>query len=90
MSLELSPLQESEIIERAASVGINRELIRRALHLPTPAKQTPNIAPNEEGLAMLRALRERQRNHPISSNATTQELLTEARAGAMYGYEPTE
>lgn len=89
MSLNLSPSQEAEIIERAASVGISRDLIERALHTP-PVREVPVAAPNEAGLAMLRALRERQKDRPYTDNSNTQRLLKEARAGAMYGYDPTE
>ena len=84
MSLDLSPAQEAEIIERAASVGISRELIRRALDEPQPAKLSPKVVPNEAGLAMLRALQERQKDRPFTSGESTKLLLNEARSGAMY------
>ena len=45
MSLDLSPAQEAEIIERAASVGISRELMQRALSTPPPIQKPQPIAP---------------------------------------------
>ena len=46
--------------------------------------------PNEAMLEALRKIAARNAGKPLTSGADTQRLLREARAGAMYGYEPCE
>lgn len=52
--------------------------------LPLPVK------PNEKVLAALRTIAEHQKDRPFTDGTDSLRLLREARAGAMYGYEPTE
>ncbi|HZO90248.1 MAG TPA: hypothetical protein VFB38_18115 [Chthonomonadaceae bacterium] len=46
--------------------------------------------PNEKMLAALAKIAELNEGRPFTDDSTTQRLLREARAGAMYGYDPTE
>ena len=56
----------------------------------TPKAPTPSLAPNEKALAALRQIAENQKDRPYSDGSDTQRFIREARAGAMYGYDPTE
>jgi hypothetical protein len=51
----------------------------------TPEEATP-IAPNEQALSMLRDIARMKE----TDGSETDRLLREARAGAMYGADPTE
>lgn len=53
-------------------------------------QEAPSAAPNEKGLAIMRAITERQKGRRYTDPADTPRLLKEARGGAMYGCEPTE
>lgn len=46
--------------------------------------------PNYAMLEALRRISERSKDMPYTSGEDTQRILREARAGAMFGYEPTE
>ena len=48
------------------------------------------FAPNLVALAILKQVRDRQKDRRETDPSRTQELIREARAGGMYGYEPTE
>jgi hypothetical protein len=50
----------------------------------------PAPQPNYAMLELLRRTEELQRDMPFTDGSDTQRLLREARAGAMYGYEPIE
>lgn len=50
------------------------------------AAPTPNYAM----LEALRRIAERSKDMPYTSGEDTQRILREGRAGAMFGYEPTE
>jgi len=50
----------------------------------------PNDAPNDARLAALQRIAERQAKRPFTKSADTVAMLREARAGAMWGHEPTE
>jgi len=52
----------------------------------TESAPTPNYAM----LEALRKVAERNKNRPYTSGEDSQKMLREARAGAMFGYEPTE
>ncbi len=54
------------------------------------AEEKPVFPPNEKGLAIMREIAERQKDMPYSDGSNSLKLLREARAGAMYGYDPTE
>lgn len=46
--------------------------------------------PNEKGLAAMREIAERQKGLRHTDDTNSLKLLHEARAGAMYDYDPTE
>jgi hypothetical protein len=46
--------------------------------------------PNEKMLAILRGIEESHKERSSTSGVDTDRLLREARAGAMFGYDPTE
>ena len=52
------------------------------------ADDTPT--PNYAMLEALRKVAERSKDMPFTSGEDTLRMLREARAGAMFGYEPTE
>ena len=45
---------------------------------------------NYRMLEVMRRIVERDKDRPLTAGDDTQKLLREARAGGMYGYEPTE
>ncbi|HZT42104.1 MAG TPA: hypothetical protein VFA07_07935, partial [Chthonomonadaceae bacterium] len=51
---------------------------------------TTTFPPNEKGLAAMREIAERQKELRHTDDTNSLELLHKARAGAMYGYGPTE
>ncbi len=57
----------------------------RAASFGEPRKLTP-----DEKLALLQHLEERQADRPFTEAGDTVAMLQEARAGAMWGYEPDE
>ena len=48
------------------------------------------FAPNLVALAILKQVRDRQKDRRETDPSRTQELIREARAGGMYGHEPIE
>ncbi len=52
------------------------------------AETTPT--PNYGMLEALKRISERSKDMPYTSDEDTQRILREGRAGAMWGYEPTE
>lgn len=54
-----------------------------------PLPQSPRT-PNQAGLETLRRIAELKRGMPESDPAQTDRILREGRAGATYGYSPTE
>jgi hypothetical protein len=64
--------------------GHDAELAIAEAHEETPPR-------NEGMLAVLRRSAERRKNMPVrGSTEETLKMIREARAGAMWGYEPTE
>jgi hypothetical protein len=53
-------------------------------------EETQTSTPNEGMLAALAEIAEINKGRPFSDGSNTQRLLREGRAGAMYGYDPTE
>lgn len=49
-----------------------------------------NLQPNEALLEVIAQVTQMQAGMRYTSGADTQQLLREARAGAMYGYDPCE
>ncbi len=54
------------------------------------AEQPPAPQPNEAMLRAIEKVAKAQEGMRLTSGEGTQRLLREARAGAMYGYEPCE
>ncbi len=54
------------------------------------SEQKPAPTPNQKALAALRQIAENQKDRPYSDGSDTQQLIREARDGAMYGYDPNE
>jgi hypothetical protein len=52
--------------------------------------ESATFPPNEKGLAAMREIAKRQQGARHTEGANSLKLLHEARAGAMYGYDPTE
>jgi hypothetical protein len=45
--------------------------------------------PNEVMLSFLKLIEERHKDRRYTDGSDTQQMINEARGGAMYGYEPT-
>ncbi|MCI0387253.1 MAG: hypothetical protein MOB07_00555 [Acidobacteria bacterium] len=58
----------------------------------TVVEETPAAVsqPNEAALQVMEQVTQLQSGMRYTSGADTQQLLREARAGAMYGYDPCE
>lgn len=67
--------------DQQSAVSASGEPDEEAL-LPTEA--------NDSKLAALQRIAERQAKRPFTKSADTVAMLREARAGVMWGYEPTE
>ena len=52
--------------------------------------ERPAFPPNEGMLAALREIAVHQKDRPYTDGSSSLKLLREARAGAMYGYDPTD
>lgn len=73
---------ESAIREMAQRRGV-------ALAPAAPPVETEEERLNRQAAAIAR-LKERNRDRPYSDGTNTLRYIHEARAGAMFGYEPTE
>lgn len=62
----------------------------KQLRLTVVEYTPPAPQPNYAMLEVLRQTEELLRDMPFTDGSNTQRLLREARAGGMYGYEPTE
>ena len=58
------------------------------LRLTVVEDKTPPLI--QARLEVLRQIDELRKDMPMTDGSDSQRLLREARAGAMYGYEPTE
>jgi hypothetical protein len=69
-------------------LGLNE---KQGVDLALAEDQEPRPPRNEAMLAVLRRCAERHKNMPFSgSTEETLEMIRRARAGEMWGYEPTE
>ena len=91
-------LPEENMAQPHVYQGTPEQLIKHLDRLPhtnkykmmvTPEEASP-IAPNEQALAMLRDIARMKENMKASDGSETDRLLRQARAGAMYGANPTE
>jgi hypothetical protein len=53
-------------------------------------REEGELSPAEQFAAAIRAIEESDKDMPFTPGGDTQSFLREARAGAMYGDEPTE
>jgi hypothetical protein len=83
--LRRSPKQRFRLIP--LSNEESRELNKGETH---PARLDPPIRPNEGMLAVMRDIAERQKSRLHTDGSDSLRLLREARAGAMYGRDPTD
>ena len=66
------------------------EFVGKYLRLTVVEDLPPPPLPNYAALEVLRQTKEMQQGMRFTDGSDTQRLLREARAGGMYGYEPTE
>ena len=66
------------------------EFAGKHLRLTVVEDTPPAPQPNYAMLEVLRQTEELLQDMPFTDGSNTQRLLREARAGGMYGYEPTE
>ena len=85
--LETLAIQNGQDIERVASALFEQavENVDR-----NGSEKTHVFPPNEKMLAILREIEKSHKDRPSTSGLETDRLLREARAGAMFGYDPTE
>mgnify|MGYP001179531017 CR=1 FL=1 len=79
--------------QKAEAQGITLEELLKPLAEETSEATEPQEAPppNEAVLAVIRKTSERLKDMPVrGSTEETLKLIREARAGAMWGYEPTD
>lgn len=60
------------------------------IQLDQPVQVTPASKANEGMIAVLREIAERQKGRRHTDGSATDDLLREARAGAMWGHDPIE
>lgn len=79
--------------QKAEALGTTLEELLKPLtaEMSEPEKPQEASPRNEAMLAVIRRTHERLKNLPMSgSTEETLKLIREARAGAMWGYEPTD
>jgi hypothetical protein len=81
-----------EVLRQAEALDPEQEV---RLTIVTEGEEATNGSgalprPNEAALAALREIAKRQEGRRETSAEDTDRLLREARAGGMYGYDPTE
>lgn len=79
--------------QKAEGQGTTLEELLKPLAAEISEPEEPReVSPrNEAMLAVIRRTQERLKNLPVSgSTEETLKLIREARAGAMWGYEPTD
>ncbi len=95
----VTPEIAQAVITQASARGLSvNEYLRQLLGLNGNATElalaeTPQEAQprNEEMLAIIRKNRERLKNMPVrGSTEETLKMIRQARAGEMWGYEPTD
>ena len=95
---QLAPEIVQALIAQAAASGLTiNDYLARLLGLESGETQELAIAemdeepqPNPATLAALQRIAERQEKRPFTKSSDTVAMLREARAGTMWGYEPTE
>lgn len=97
---QIAPEIVQAIISQAAARGLSiNDYLRQLLGLPNDhdtdlahAEAREEISPrNEEMLAIIRRSRERLKDMPVrGSTEETLKMIRQARAGEMWGYEPTD
>ena len=87
ITLELNPEETKKIETIAKERG---KTVQQALKEWLADLDSEPIQPNEKALAVLEDILESQQGRPYTSHLSTISLLKDARAGVMYGVEPTE
>ena len=76
-----------EVSEKAQDLPGEQPVRLTILH----AEETLPARPNEEMLSVIKRTSERLKDMPVrGSTEETLKMIREARAGKMWGYEPTE
>jgi hypothetical protein len=100
----IAPDVAQAVVAQAAARGLSandylRHLLGLAVIEPAPAAAEAELLPrdeeqpqrNEAMFAALQRSAERLKDRPVSgSTEQTLKIIREGRAGAMYGYEPTD
>jgi predicted transcriptional regulator len=97
ITLHLSPEVQRKLEALATQNGQNINIIANTLFQEAVerldrngSEDAPVFPPNEKMLAILSKIEESHKDRPFSDGSETDWLLREARAGAMFGYDPTE
>jgi hypothetical protein len=99
LNIEFTPQEEAWLNAQALRQGlppaeIIKKMIDEKLTPETERTETAAleaaVSPNEGMLAALRGIAERQQGRRKTDGSDTLRLIREARAGAMYGYDPAE
>lgn len=97
ITLHLSPDMQRKLEALAIKNGqdiqsIANDLFRQAVEsVDRNGSEEPQaFPPNEQMLAILRKIEESHKDRSFASGLDTDRLVREARAGAMFGDDPTE
>ena len=97
ITLDLSPDVQSKLETLAKQNGQDIESVANTIFQQAVERVDRNgsedaqsFQPNEKMLAILQGIEESHKERPSISGVDTDRLLREARAGAMFGYDPTE
>lgn len=101
MSLQMTTIEVDQntaailraLQEKAEAQGTTLDVLLKPLTEEANGTAASQVVPprNEVMLAVIRRTQERLKDMPVSgSTEETLKLIREARAGAMWGYEPTD
>src|SRR5579871_6797657 len=97
ITLRLSPELQRKLESLATQNGQDIDVVANHLFQKavesldrSDSESAPTFPPNEKMLAILSKIAESHKDRPFTDGSETDRLLREARAGAMFGYDPTE
>jgi hypothetical protein len=90
LTLELTPAEEARLSAAARARGQDPEAFLRAIIDTLPETEDPTLALRKEREAAWARIQQRLAEQAPSDGTDSLRYLREARAGAMFGYEPTE
>ena len=96
ITLDLSTEMQRKLETLAIRSGQDIESVANSLLLQAVESVDRNggkaqaFMPNDKMLAILRGIEESHKDRPSTSGVDADQLLREARAGAMFGYDPIE